>query len=157
MKSLKLKKYLPRSFFGRALLIIILPIILLELAIGFAFIQRYFEQVTTQLTKSIVLEVNYVVDEFSKQTDAKQDSFLSSMEDKFQFDLSILDEHKQKKFSEKYIYDFSGITLIKVLKSDVKNISYVNLKERGMVRVITKMGKNPVSYTHLTLPTNREV
>ena len=119
MKSLKLKKYLPRSFFGRALLIIILPIILLELAIGFAFIQRYFEQVTTQLTKSIVLEVNYVVDEFSKQTDAKQESFLSSMEDKFQFELSILNEHKQKTFSEKYIYDFSGITLIKVLQSDV--------------------------------------
>ena len=69
MKSLKLKKYLPRSFFGRALLIIILPIILLELAIGFAFIQRYFEQVTTQLTKSVVLEINYVIDEFSRITE----------------------------------------------------------------------------------------
>ena len=153
MKSLKLKKYLPRSFFGRALLIIILPIILLELAIGFAFIQRYFEQVTTQLTKSIVLEVNYVVDEFSKQTAAKQESFLSSMEDKFQFELSILNEHKQKTFSEKYIYDFSGITLIKVLKSDVKNISYVNLKQRGMVRVITKMGKN--EYIKFEIPRER--
>ena len=34
MKDLKLKKYLPRSFFGRALLIIILPIIFLEAIIG---------------------------------------------------------------------------------------------------------------------------
>ena len=64
MKYLKLKKYLPRSFFGRALLIIILPIIILEAIIGFAFIQRYFEQVTTQLAKSTVLQMNYVLDRY---------------------------------------------------------------------------------------------
>ncbi len=153
MKSLKLKKYLPRSFFGRALLIIILPIILLELAIGFAFIQRYFEQVTTQLTKSIVLEVNYVTNEFSKQTNEEQVSFLNSMEEKFQFELSILNNHNQEKFSEKYVYDFSGITLIKVLQFDVKNISYVNLKDRGVASLITKIEKN--KYIKFDIPRER--
>ena len=64
MKYFKLKRYLPRSFFGRALLIIILPIIILEAIVGFAFIQRYFEQVTTQLAKSTVLQMNYVVDSY---------------------------------------------------------------------------------------------
>ena len=64
MTYFKLKKYLPRSFFGRALLIIILPIIILEAIIGFAFIQRYFEQVTTQLAKSSVLQINYVLDRY---------------------------------------------------------------------------------------------
>ena len=64
MKYFKLKKYLPRSFFGRTLLIIILPIIVLEAIVGFAFIQRYFEQVTTQLAKSTVLQMNYVLDRY---------------------------------------------------------------------------------------------
>ena len=68
MKDLKLKKYLPRSFFGRALLIIILPIIFLEAVIGFAFIQRYFEQVTTQLAKSTVLQINYVLDRYDNMS-----------------------------------------------------------------------------------------
>ena len=76
MKNLKLKKILPRSFFGRALLIIILPIILLEAIIGFAFIQRYFEQVTTQLARSTVLQINYVLDRYENtQNDAKKKIF----------------------------------------------------------------------------------
>ena len=90
MKDLKLKKYLPRSFFGRALLIIILPIILLEAIIGFAFIQRYFEQVTTQLTKSTVLQINYVQDAYENTQNNSKETFLKKMEKKFELKLIIV-------------------------------------------------------------------
>ena len=79
MIYLKLKKYLPRSFFGRALLIIILPIIFLEAIIGFAFIQRYFEQVTTQLAKSTVLQINYVLDRYENILSDERERFLNNM------------------------------------------------------------------------------
>ena len=90
MKDLKLKKYLPRSFFGRALLIIILPIILLEAIIGFAFIQRYFEQVTTQLAKSTVLQINYVQDGYENTENNSKETFLKKMEKKFELKLIIV-------------------------------------------------------------------
>ena len=92
MKNFKLKKYLPRSFFGRALLIIILPIILLEAIIGFAFIQRYFEQVTTQLAKSTVLQINYVLDRHENTQKNMREIFLNNMEEKFDLKLTILEQ-----------------------------------------------------------------
>ena len=92
MKNFKLKKYLPRSFFGRALLIIILPIILLEAIIGFAFIQRYFEQVTTQLAKSTVLQINYVLDLHENTQKNMREIFLNKMEEKFDLKLTILEQ-----------------------------------------------------------------
>ena len=92
MKYLKLKKYLPRSFFGRALLIIILPIIFLEAIIGFAFIQRYFEQVTAQLAKSTVLQINYVLDRYENILSDERELFLNDMETKFDLKLTIVEQ-----------------------------------------------------------------
>ena len=48
---------------------------------------------------------------------------------------------------------FSGITLIKILKTDVKNISYVNLSERGTVGIIVETKKN--QYINFDIPRER--
>ena len=142
MKNFKLKKYLPRSFFGRALLIIILPIILLEAIIGFAFIQRYFEQVTTQLAKSTVLQINYVLDRHENTQKNMREIFLNNMEEKFDLKLTILEQKSVDESVLKHPYDFSGITLIKILKNDVPNIKQIDLKTYGIVTIITNLSNN---------------
>ena len=142
MKNLKLKKYLPKSFFGRALLIIILPIIFLEAIIGFAFIQRYFEQVTTQLARSTILQINYVQDRYENtQNDAKE-LFLRNMEDKFELKLIEVKTKIIRKFAQKHPYDFSGVTLIKILKNDVPNIKHIDLKTYGIVTIFISQPNN---------------
>ena len=139
MKYLKLKKYLPRSFFGRALLIIILPIIILEAIIGFAFIQRYFEQVTTQLAKSTVLQMNYVLDRYENTQNGAKEFFLEEMEEKFDIKLTVKKQRNNDEFLKKHPYDFSGITLIKILKNDVPNIEHIDLKSNGIVTILTSL------------------
>ena len=139
MKYLKPKKYLPRSFFGRALLIIILPIIILEAIIGFAFIQRYFEQVTTQLAKSTVLQMNYVLDRYENTQKKDKIFFLNDMQEKFEMKLTVVNEENNKSFVQKHAYDFSGITLIKILKNDVPNIKNINLKSNGLVTIFISL------------------
>lgn len=57
-----LKQYMPRSLYGRAALILILPIITLQLGISVIFIQRHFERVTEQMTGSIALELQFLTD-----------------------------------------------------------------------------------------------
>ena len=46
MSQQLIKRYLPKSLLGRAILILLFPIIFIEIVIGIAFIQRHFEQVT---------------------------------------------------------------------------------------------------------------
>ena len=137
MKYFKLKKYLPRSFFGRALLIIILPIIVLEAIVGFAFIQRYFEQVTTQLAKSTVLQMNYVLDRYENTNNDAKEFFLKEVEKKFDIKLTIVTQKTNSDFFQKHPYDFSGITLIKILKTDVPSIEHIDLKSNGVVTIFT--------------------
>ncbi|MEN8840070.1 MAG: ATP-binding protein [Octadecabacter sp.] len=55
-----LKHYLPRSLYGRAALILVLPVVTLQLVISIGFVQRHFEKVTDQMTRSVVLDLQYV-------------------------------------------------------------------------------------------------
>lgn len=57
MSFVWLKHYMPRSLYGRAALIIILPVVVLQLVVSSVFIQRHLEDVTTQMSLNIVREL----------------------------------------------------------------------------------------------------
>ena len=64
-----LKKLMPRSLYGRAALILLLPVITLQLVISVAFIQRHFDEVTRQMTRSVLIDLTYVLDQINAAPD----------------------------------------------------------------------------------------
>jgi two-component system osmolarity sensor histidine kinase EnvZ len=57
-----LKRSMPRGLYGRAALILILPVLALQVAVSIVFIQRHFEDVTRQMTRGVVLELQLLLD-----------------------------------------------------------------------------------------------
>ncbi|MDF1855565.1 ATP-binding protein [Pseudooceanicola sp.] len=55
-----LKRYVPRGLYGRAALILILPVVALQLVVSVVFIQRHFEGVTEQMTGAISRELDLI-------------------------------------------------------------------------------------------------
>lgn len=53
----RLKQYSPRSLYGRAALILIVPIVSLQLVVSVVFIKRDLEDVTSQMTATVLREV----------------------------------------------------------------------------------------------------
>ncbi len=56
-----LKSFLPRGLYGRAALILIVPIVVIQMVVSVAFIQRHYEGVTRQMTRSILVELQYIL------------------------------------------------------------------------------------------------
>ena len=52
-----LKQYVPRSLYGRAALILIMPVVALQLLVTIVFIKRDLEDVTTQMTTTVLREI----------------------------------------------------------------------------------------------------
>ena len=52
-----LKHYMPRGLYGRAALILVLPVLVLLTIVSVTFIQRHLEDVTTQMTQTVVREL----------------------------------------------------------------------------------------------------
>ena len=63
MISAWFKRFLPRGLYGRAALILILPIVTLQLVVSLAFLQRHFEGVTRQMTRNITFEIKLIAAE----------------------------------------------------------------------------------------------
>ncbi|MBO9410607.1 MULTISPECIES: ATP-binding protein [unclassified Ruegeria] len=61
MSSAWLKPYMPRSLYARAALILVLPVIVLLLVVGIAFLQKHLEDVTAQMTRTASREVMLVL------------------------------------------------------------------------------------------------
>jgi two-component system, OmpR family, osmolarity sensor histidine kinase EnvZ len=57
-----LKRYTPRGLYGRALLILVLPVVVLLLVVSVVFVQRHFEGVTRQMTRNAALDLAYLVE-----------------------------------------------------------------------------------------------
>jgi two-component system osmolarity sensor histidine kinase EnvZ len=55
------RSFLPRSLFGRALIILLVPVVALQLVVGLVFFQRHYQRVTDQMTRSLARELAYAV------------------------------------------------------------------------------------------------
>ncbi|WP_308914932.1 ATP-binding protein [Jannaschia sp. LMIT008] len=56
------RTWLPRSFYARAAMILILPILVIQLVVAVLFLQRHFEDVTDQMTANMTRELALVRD-----------------------------------------------------------------------------------------------
>ncbi len=64
-----MKSFVPSGIYGRAALILILPIIAIQLVVSIVFIQRHYEAVTRQMTESVVLEIRYLLGQVAAAPD----------------------------------------------------------------------------------------
>ena len=55
-----LKHYMPRSLYGRAALILVMPVVVLQLVVSVAFLTNHLEDIITQMTRTVVREIQAV-------------------------------------------------------------------------------------------------
>jgi two-component system osmolarity sensor histidine kinase EnvZ len=86
-----IKKILPKTLFGRSLLIIVMPLILLQLISAFIFYERHWSWVSRQLTNSAVSEITTIIELWREAPDAETRNHILDV-GRRNFDLSIVFE-----------------------------------------------------------------
>ncbi|MEI6799544.1 MAG: ATP-binding protein [Pseudomonadota bacterium] len=67
--AITLKSYLPRSVYGRAALILILPVVFVQVVVSVIFIQRHFDGVTRQMSRGAALEIGLLLSQVNEARD----------------------------------------------------------------------------------------
>ena len=120
-----LKRYMPRSLFGRALLILLLPMIGLQLVVGQVFIQRHFRSVTEQMAASVILELKFAIEQVARAEDAQ--AALDEISVNLEMLLLLNPDSPPLPEDKVVFYDLSGKTLIKALHRDIEQPLSVDL------------------------------
>ncbi|MBC6437286.1 MAG: HAMP domain-containing protein [Rhodobacteraceae bacterium] len=131
------KRFLPRGLYGRAALILIVPIVTLQLVVSAAFLQRHFEDVTDQLTTALVLDLRYVLDQLA----AAGPGAARATADNLRIEMTGAAPPAQDAW---LWYDLSGHRVIEVLRRELPEVRFIDLAEddrRVRIGLLTGSGE----------------
>ena len=142
MAKRSIKKYLPKSLLGRTVLILLFPIILVEIVVGIAFIQRHFEQVTDQMSEGIALEIAFIKKQV--ESDIEQNVILIDIQNsinklgrEFGYEVSYSPEITLNLENSVSFFDLSGKTFIANLNEKLGKDLAFDLSEPRKVTIQT--------------------
>ncbi len=121
-----LKRYLPKGLYWRAALILILPIILLQIVVSVAFIQRYFEDVTTQMTANMLRELTLVLRVIDAAPDHRS-AQATIFGDLTELGLRIKFADESPSTDQIRWFDFSGRVLTRTLRAELPSLQAITL------------------------------
>ena len=82
---------LPKGLYKRSLLIVIVPMVLLQSAVTFAFMQHHWELVTGRLSEAVARDVGALTDLYQKPPSGEDDAFLANLaSERFRMDATLL-------------------------------------------------------------------
>ncbi len=143
----RLKVWMPHSLYGRAALILMVPVMTILLVVTVVFFQRLYEDVTRQMTEAVVQQVQLVLDRIEGAGDAAD---VLEVAAPLGIELSAataLDGDRRDWI------DLSGRTVIAVLREALPGLVAVDLSGRnGFARLLVETSSGP---TFLDVPRAR--
>lgn len=131
-----LKGFLPRGLYGRAALILFLPVVVVTLVVSVMFLQRHFEGVTRQMTASMARELAFVaarIDRAGGQRDAGREIAVP-------LGVTIGEPETADKGDSRLFYDFSGRVVIEELRAHLRGIRAIDLASDDKRVIVTVEG-----------------
>lgn len=135
---LTLKPFLPRSLFGRAALILIVPIVTIQLVVSIAFIQRHFEGVTRQLTRGVLIELEFMRAAIAEAPDAVAASLaVTDLARAFEMEAALPAPVGAKVLDAKDWDDLTGDIVTEALRDGMPGVLAVDLQSVKGQAVLT--------------------
>jgi two-component system osmolarity sensor histidine kinase EnvZ len=116
-----LQHLFPASFYGRAVLILIIPIIAIQIVLSVVFIQRHYERVTAQMTTNILRDIRFLTERLNASPDPQivMDD-LSDLVAILQIDIRLPPEATRMPEQEQVgRFDLAGREILRVLRADL--------------------------------------
>lgn len=141
-----LKRLLPRGLYGRAILILLVPVVAVQLVVSVVFLQRHFDRVTEQMTRSVAISLGHVLDEMEAADSAAMASATGrTLGNALGFDITLPGAEVAP---ARVFYDLSGKAMIRTMAEVAPEVRAIDLSNLGLVRlgVETRWGFAEVSF-----------
>lgn len=139
-----LKHYMPRGIYGRAALILLLPVVFLQLVVTVIFAQRHFEGVTHQMTDAVLRELALVV-QVAEAEQTPQAAAQAVAQVLAPLDIAIAPVSDAEIMTSRRWYDYSGRVLITRMAERLRGFAGVDLTRADKnVGVFVRTDRGPI-------------
>ena len=139
MKFLWLKHYFPRGIYARAALILLLPVVVVQIVVLVVFVQRHFEDVTQQMSDTVIRELQLVL-----AADPEQIKEIAGPLEMLvvQREATAMTDPNSRLW-----YDFSGLVIIDRLSAALPQIAVFDLYDDDVVQLVVDDPRGPLDIT----------
>ena len=132
MNTQWLKRYVPRSLYGRAALILLVPVVTLQLVVSVVFIQRHFEDVTRQMTEIFSIDLAFILSEIAaaESSDDAQ-ARVGDLALALLVKATLPADDPPAQILQRRFYDLSGRIVILTLAERLPDLKAIDLKSDG--------------------------
>ena len=145
---LSLKPYLPKSLFGRAAMILLVPVIVVQLLVSVAFIQRHYDRVTVQLTSAVARDVQVLLpllDVALAPARQTEDARVFSRILGIRMVAPKADAQDVPQTDIRPFFDLAGISILRTLRESLPDLSAVDLRSsQSTVRIYVNTPNGPI-------------
>jgi two-component system osmolarity sensor histidine kinase EnvZ len=123
-----LKRMMPRGLYGRAALILLVPIVTVQVVVSAQILQRYFREVAAQMTTSAALDLALVRDQI--ETGGPAEATAAALQ------IEIVPAPEDVTTDRRVFFDLTGSEAIRVLRRDLPGLLAVDLtgdKRRAII------------------------
>ncbi|MFZ1471146.1 MAG: ATP-binding protein [Paracoccaceae bacterium] len=125
---MNLKRFLPRGLYGRAAMILIVPIVTIQMVVSAAFIQRHYEGVTRQMTQGVAIDLAFVLAEFNRgATPAEGLALAQAVAGPLQIDVNYPASAAAPLQDLREAFDVSGWAIIQTLHTELPAVVAVDV------------------------------
>ena len=130
-----IKSYMPKRLYYRAALILVFPVVFLQLIVSIVFIQRHFEGVTVQMTRTVAAELDLITEVIER------DGAVAAQQIARSLGMSMSIVSQETNFLERRrVYDLTGLVVRRELLS-LPEILNVDLPDNRKVTARIRSGK----------------
>lgn len=140
-----IKRFLPRGLYGRAAMILLLPVLSVTLVVTVAFLQRHFDRVTRQMTTAIATELALI----SSRIDAAPDVDAARSDAEAlagPLGLAVLLPGETLTGIDRDFWDFSGLAVVSELRRQMPDVTGIDLAPRNSVTVSMPSRFGPLEF-----------
>ena len=147
-----LKRFMPRGLYGRAALILLVPIVGLQILVSIVFIQRHFEDVTQQMTRGIVRDLDHLLNEVA-ETNSPAEALRHTADLRRDLGLAVtlpVPDPLPRGTARRVFYDISGRTVIATLRDQIAPLRSVDLASSSRdvtLQIDTDLGPLEVEFS----------
>ena len=130
-----INSYMPKRLYFRAALILVFPVVFLQLIVSIVFIQRHFEGVTVQMTRTVAAELDLITEVIEREGAVTAQQIACSL------GMSMSIVAQDTKFAQRRrVYDLTGLVVRRELLA-LPEILTVDLPDNKKVKARIKSGE----------------
>ena len=140
-----IKSKLPRSLFGRAMLILAVPVVVIQIVVAAFFAERLFRDVSIQMSSNVSLDVNHIISQINNAPDRiTAMSEITTHAKPLNINVALPPEFIHTRDTWEW-FDLSGKYVVDALRGNLDSLVYVDLKsDRKLVKLGLNSSKGPI-------------